>query len=543
LNRLASHLAGLPISRIAAAWWFPLVAGCAYALCLPPFNGDTHPLLSLFPLLSFVALVPMFHCALVQPLRRAVLRTYLYGIAAAAVQLYWISNVNMEGLWPIIMAGLVFACFFVGAYFLAAGMLFRLVHRLFPRWWVVIFPAVWVLIEVSRSVGELAFPWMLLGYTLTPLLPLAQAASVCGVLGLSFVVVLGNTIVWWTVRPGISAGRLVPIVSFCAVLVGISVWGFARMHGSPKPDKQDTTGSARVAMLQINMDQAHWGSRSLDTAFSVTESLAHTSMQEHPDLIVLPESALLCYLVRRPALKARVQRLEDSVKTPIIVGALHWELPPKGSYYEYLPYNTAFCVEPGSTAFRMYHKMRLLPFSEALPFESKIPLLSRVNLGESDFHAGKTPVVFDIGPRLHAAPFICYEMIFPGLVRERMRMGANLLVNITNDGWFGRSSAAYAHATMARMRCIENGVSMVRCANSGISMAVDQFGRILGRTPLYARTALVRTVSLGVNRTWYTWFGDWPAWVSLAIVVASALGLGVRAVRSRRAASRGSVVG
>jgi apolipoprotein N-acyltransferase len=248
--------------------------------------------------------------------------------------------------------------------------------------------------------------------------------------------------------------------------------------------------------------------------------------------MVLPESALLCYLVRRAAYYRRVRGWVDSTKTPLILGSLHWEKPPRDSYYDYWPYNTAFCVTSQSRDFAAYYKMRLLPFSEAMPFEARVPILSRVNLGESDFRSGAEPVVFDVAPGVRAGPFICYEMIFPALVRQRVRLGANLLVNITNDGWFGRSTAAFHHATMARMRCIENGVAMARCANSGVSMCVDPFGRVLGATRLYTRTILTREVPVGRIPALYTRLGDWPVGLSFAVLLAA--GGGIIGARIRR---------
>jgi len=266
------------------------------------------------------------------------------------------------------------------------------------------------------------------------------------------------------------------------------------------------------------MDQTKWGAGSIDTAFSITESMIDkTYRTDKPRLMILPESALLCYLVRRSDYRNRVQSWVATTHTPLILGALHWEQPPKNSPYEYLPYNTAFFVKPDSPDFGVYYKMRLLPFSEAMPFEASFPILSRVNLGESDFQTGTDPVVFAISDSVKAGPFICYEMIFPSIIRQRVQRGANLLVNITNDGWFGKSSAAFQHAAMAQMRCIENGISLARCANSGISTFVDQYGRELGRTKLYERTTLTRDLPTQLIPTLYTRFGDWPVGASAGV--------------------------
>ena len=163
--------------------------------------------------------------------------------------------------------------------------------------------------------------------------------------------------------------------------------------------------------------------------------------------------------------------------------------------------------------------MNLVPFSEVLPFQGLFPILSRVNLGQADFKRGTTPVVFSIGKNIRAVPLVCYEIIYPGFVRGRLTNSTNLLVNVTNDGWFGKSSGPFQHAVMSRQRCIENGISLARCANAGISMLVDQYGRILCKTRLNERTQLSGNISLSRVTTFYSRWGDCPVILSWGLVV------------------------
>jgi apolipoprotein N-acyltransferase len=163
--------------------------------------------------------------------------------------------------------------------------------------------------------------------------------------------------------------------------------------------------------------------------------------------------------------------------------------------------------------------MNLVPFSEALPFQGLFPILSRVNLGQADFKRGVTPVIFPIGKDIKAVPLVCYEIIYPGFVRGRLTKSTNLLVNVTNDGWFGKSSGPFQHAVMSRQRCIENGISLARCANSGISMLVDQYGRILSKTRLNERTSLSGAIPLTRVQTLYSRWGDWPVILSWSLAV------------------------
>jgi apolipoprotein N-acyltransferase len=318
--------------------------------------------------------------------------------------------------------------------------------------------------------------------------------------------------------------KWVKLGAFALLLVFGTVWGALRLQRNPAEGGE----TARVALIQSNIDQLHWTNASLDTSLAVTESLILENRRREPDLVVLPESGVFTYLERRGEVKRRVEGWSDSVDAPLVVGSLHWESAQDNPYYRYRVYNTAFLVDSGAKAYGRYHKIMLVPVSEAMPFEAKLPILGRLNLGEADFKRGTEHTVFQSG-KLRLAPFICYEVIFPGFVRKRVRRGANLLVNITNDGWFGRSSGPYQHAAMARMRSIENGVSLARCANSGISMAADQFGRVLAETGLYRRTVVVEDVPLTPLKTLYVRVGDWPVYLS-ALAVVAALGL----VLSRR---------
>ncbi|MBD3344030.1 MAG: apolipoprotein N-acyltransferase [Chitinivibrionales bacterium] len=512
-------------------WWVPLVAGLMYGITLPPFNHHTHPLLFPFPFFSFIVFIPLFFFATQQSLKRSVIHSYLFGITASLAQFYWIANVVAEGLWHLILIGLGLMSLVVGLNYLAAGVLFRFTTRRFGNFAYLLFPSLWVMIEYFRSITEIAFPWALLGYSVAPVLPLAQLSSVIGVYGFSFLLMLGNMVLWRLIK-GIDNGGLkkrilwAPVIFAAGILI-VSVGGSLRLARAPESEK-----SLKVGLLQTNINQNQWGNRSLDTSFAITESLTYKAAEQDPDLIILPESALLCYLPRRRSLKDRVYAWRDSVKIPMIIGTLNWEPAPKNSYYRRFVYNAALYLDSTGSDFDLYYKIKLVPFSEAMPFEHIVPILSRVNLGEADFMRGKEYSLFEIEGNYKAAPFICYEIIFPGFVRKRIAEGASLLINITNDGWFGRSSAPFHHAAMARMRCIENGIPLARCANSGISMIVDQYGRVREKTGLYERGVLVGEVPLGHRPTFYTRFGDWPVVFSFLVILVG-LGLLINSMRRK----------
>jgi apolipoprotein N-acyltransferase len=507
-----------------ARWWIPLCAGCLYSFALPPFNHETHWSLALFPLLSFIVLLPLFGFAVQPSLKRAALHTYLYGYTAAFGQYHWLVFDKVEGLWHLVIIGLFLTSAVVGCLYLAAGLLFRTAVRLFPKAYVFLFPALWAAIDYLRTLGDLAFPWAFLGYTLTPLLPLAQLASVTGVWGLTFIIVTGNTLTWQLIlnvfHGSAQKKRLFPLTVFISILLIIGIGGWLRLRSI----RLMQGNRVKISLLQPNIDQFRWSNDMLDTAFAVCESLMVASSTAEPDLMVLPESAFLCYITHRRNYQNRLRAAIRRAGTPLIFGSLDWRYRASGSPYETDVFNSAFFANTGDLYFRPYHKMILVPFSEAIPFEGLFPLLSRVNLGEADFRRGSEETVFAIRAGIRAAPFICYECIFPDFVRRRARRGINLMVNITNDGWFGRSSGPYHHAMMARMRSIENGISLARCANSGITMFVDPSGAVRGTTPLYTKAILTRTLKLSTAWSVYRMLGDWfVAGCGFAVFLAGAV--------------------
>jgi len=514
-------------------WWLPLLSGLPFAFTQPPFNHEFHWAFSLFPFLSFIALLPLFYFAIQKPTRRAVLHTYLCAYTMAIGQCFWVAFVQIQGLWAIIIVGMFLLAAFVALFILAAAMLFRMLYNRVPRWYMLLFPAFWVLIDYSRTLSDLAFPWGFLGYNLTPILTLSHTASLTGVWGLTFLIVIVNTLLfdYFKGKSGTDAAkRSRPLLSLAVMgvlLVILAAWG---RHHISYVSKDSNGKKARISLIQPNLDQLNWGNYSLGESFSIFDTLIYAAAAEHPDVIICPESSLLCYLSRQSAHKRRFQRWADSTNIPVILGALHWDKAPGGSIYDFLVYNTAFMATPGKPQLSLYRKIMLVPFSEAFPFEANVPILSRVNLGEADFKRGKEETVFTVDSTIRAAVYVCYEAIFPSFVQRRLRPDANLIVHITNDGWFGKTSGPYQHAEMARMRAIENGVPIARCAITGITMFIDAAGRITGKTGLDERVLLTQDVTLRTADTLYSRYGDW--FVALCGVVAA--GAMVMVLLSRR---------
>jgi apolipoprotein N-acyltransferase len=242
---------------------------------------------------------------------------------------------------------------------------------------------------------------------------------------------------------------------------------------------------------------------------------------------VWPESALPFLFDRTPVVRAQLQRLVQEYGISLLFG--NDDREERGDEPGRI-WVGAKMLDPQGAVVLRYHKMRLVPFGEYVPVQSVLTLGGRFSaklvqeVGE--FTPGEEYAVGAVDGHPIAA-FICYEAIFPDLVREFAARGAQLLVNITNDGWYGRTSAPYQHFAMAKFRAVENERYLVRAANTGITAVVDPRGRVLDRTELFERTVLVREVALLAGSTFYTRHGDVFAWACLGAAVAlTAAGLG-----------------
>ncbi len=519
-------------------WWHPILFGTLYSLCFPPFNYTFHFIFAPFPLLGFVMLIPLLQISRAAGVKKSIGLGYLYGIAASLSQFYWIGNVVAEGVWHLILIGLCLIALYIGLFFAGAALFFRVTSRRYPLLSLLLFPAFWVVLEWSRSIGELAFPWTFLGYSVSQLLPIAQLSAVTGIYGLSFMTALGNTVIWSLFSSQYSTlqkKKLAAVLIIC--LAAIAVWGMVRIpaRSAPHTAEKEKGSHVRVSCIQPDFNQNRWGPGSLDSSIAVLDSLVSQSRKESPALIILPESALFCYTRSTRRIAQRIHAWSRLSNADIVFGTLDFRQSTDSSFYEYRVYNAAFFTPHDADTFSVYYKNVLVPFSEALPFEGIFPIISRVNLGEADFAAGTTSRIFssDAHP-LRFSPFICYEIIFPSFVRNRARDSVNCLVNLTNDGWFGKTTAPFQHAHMARMRAIENGLPLIRSANSGISFYTDVFGRTYGKTELFSRTVQHYDISVDTRATLYRRIGEWPVFLCIALLIGIGTYHGLITVINRR---------
>jgi apolipoprotein N-acyltransferase len=352
---------------------------------------------------------------------------------------------------------------------------------------VIAVPVVWGGIEYLRSLGPLGFPWASMGYSQTPYLGIIQIAAAVGTYGLSAWIVLVNGLL----ASFIVSRRLSRLVAAVLVFVIPALAGQLALTDAEPHD------GVRLSLIQPSIS----GSVKWDEAYRDSTMRLLTRMTlESPGsrMVVWPETAVPFYIEHVPSALGDVAVLAEHTGSSILFGFPDYEHTEAGERY----YNSAMLITSEGEVAGKYSKIHLVPFGEMFPFEDRIELLRRINLGEGDFSPGEEHTIFEIDGRRFGVA-ICFESIYPGLVREFVRDGADFIVNVTNDEWFGPSLGPYQHAQMAIMRAVEYRIGVARCANTGISMFVDPFGRVTSKTDLFTRRILTGDVTFSAGRTSY----------------------------------------
>ena len=384
-------------------------------------------------------------------------------------------------------------------------------------------PFIWVGLEFLRSHLFTGLPWGVLGYSQFDRLCLIQMADIAGVYGISFVIVLTNAaaaslLLWLTKRPW----REMPVkkdtvmVMVAAVFTCfVAVCGYGRWRLGNIADVVTSAPSLTIAVVQGNISQGQKWDREFRLA--VTEkhlAMARRTTGRDPDLIVMPETAMPFYFFYEQDLTDMVLAAARDTGTFILAGAPAFETVPGGI----LSYNSAFLINPAGKVLDRYDKTHLVPFGEYIPFGQYLPFIDKLVAGVGDFTPGTSGRILSMnGCRLGVQ--ICYEIIFPGICRKMVENGAEIIINITNDAWYGRTSAPYQHFSMTVLRTVENRRSLVRAANTGISGFIDPTGRIRAETGLFVDSAPVYQVPIINERTFYNRMGDLPAILCLLLVL------------------------
>ena len=378
---------------------------------------------------------------------------------------------------------------------------------------IILLPVTWVSLEYIRTHCFFCFPWGLIGYTQYQNISIIQIANITGIYGVSYLVVLGNISVFLLImalsKKKWNDNEVDLVVASGGIFLFITLVCFSFFYGKYCINSFDrevkTYPMKKFAIIQGNIDQSiKWDPDYTRSSEKKYLNLSISQKKYHPDLIIWPETALTFYFQKKGSDSNKIRRFIRLYKTDFLLGSPAYFKDDNENYFFY---NRAYLVGKDGITIDKYDKYHLVPFGEYVPLQKVFYFLKKLAEGDKNFSPGDSPKPVK-WHEYNIAVQICYEVIFPNLCRRIVTQNSNLIVNVTNDAWFGKTSGPYQHFSMAVFRAIENKRALIRSANTGISGLIDPVGRILYASPIYEDIAKTLKAPLIESFSFYTRFGD-----------------------------------
>ncbi|NQT89992.1 MAG: apolipoprotein N-acyltransferase [Candidatus Omnitrophica bacterium] len=483
--------------------------------------------------LAWVGLVPLFFALQGQGAKEACRLSYLCGLIFFLSSMYWLVYVTPSG-WILLS---LYQALYFGIFGLLCSKLFTIHHSLFTSYFSI--PAFWCLLEYLRSHIFGGIGWNLLAYSQYKNTPLIQIADITGAYGVSFFIVLVNLAIFLVIKMAIRCQKthkrlfakadlpfkeeikINPLFQTLAVMILVACvlgYGHSRICNTviakSMATRQPQHGtSLKISVIQGNIPQTQkWDPDKKYPIMKRYSRLTLEAAKDEPDLIIWPETSVPGYAHKEKDVGLWLSSLAKKAEASLLVGA------PASAGEEY-DYNSAILFSKKGEFLKQYNKLHLVMFGEYIPFEKHHPQLRKYLPLTGNFTPGNDYTIFQLPAPSSQLPtkfgvLICFEDIFPGLVRRFVKEGADFMVNITNDAWFGKTAAAYQHAANSVFRAVENRRPFIRSANTGLSCFIDSLGRVYARvsdggSDLFIEGYKSNTIKL-YNRqlSFYTKYGD-----------------------------------
>jgi len=466
--------------------------------------------------LAWFALIPLI---LIASQQQSLIRLFLLGLLSGLfhylTMLYWM----VQSLCYLVHLPLAYSMTIYGLlsiYLSCYPAIFLICCNRFCRHYIIAvfcLPAFWVALEYIRTYLISGFPWGLIGYSQYRNTLLIQIADILGVYGVSYLIVLGNVSIsilmlslvkkkWKNNRVSLTMAfrALAVLICFCTLSVA---YGQYCIYSWDKVIQSSPTAS--FGIIQGNIDQSiKWDPQHTRSSEKKYLNLSITQKKNHPDLYIWPETALTFYFQKKSGQERKIKRFIKLVQSDFLIGSPAFE---RDDSDQYSFFNRAYLIGKDGIIKDYYDKYHLVPFGEYIPFQNVLFFMNKFVEGETNFSSGKKLHPIQWGKNRIAVQ-ICYEIIFPDICRRIVNENATIIVNITNDAWFGRTSAPYQHFSMTVFRAIENRRALVRSANTGISGAIDPVGRVLISTPIFEEKAFTIDTPLIAHKSLYTRLGN-----------------------------------
>ena len=528
-------LLSFPVRQIHSSAWLLVILSSLLQVLIFPLAG-----LYIF---SWVAFAPLIVALLrarpvgaleiegsvsLEPAKpmQAFLLAYASGILWYAGTCYWIYDTMHQygGLSaPLALLALFLFCLYLGLYHGLFGLLLSLTVG--PgrdyRSTLVAAPFLWIAVELARTLVT-GFPWNLLGTAQVDNVSLSRITTWTGVYGISFEIMLVNV--------AVAAAFLVPKKKRSTLLVA-SLVAAAVLQAGRLVDAPAIPADRAALLVQENIPvDATWTRDNFQRTLRELSDLSVKAIASNSapdlkpgklDLIVWPESPAP-FFTSDPLFRDPVSQMARDAHSWVVTGAIGSTPAMHGGTSASQVFNSAALVNPSGDWTARYDKVHLVPFGEYLPFPTLLAFAGGLTKEVGEFQTGASRAPLDAGD-MRLGVFICYESVFPGEVRQFAKQGAQVLVNISNDGWYGDSGAYAQHLNQTRMRAIENDRWILSATDTGVTASIDPYGRTVARLPRKERGALVAPYALTSVTTLYTRHGDWFAWLCAIISVVALL--------------------
>jgi len=494
-NAKLSKDTDVPLKKILLS----MLSGVMLTAAFPPGGLDW---------MAWIAIIPL----LISLERERPFSAFRLGMIAGLMHyltlIYWVLFVTSTyGGIDIFTSSAILLLFslYLSLYPAVFSLFFRLIDG--HRFMVILIACVWVSLEYIRSIFMTGFPWCLLGYSQYARFSLIQISDITGVYGISFLVAAVNAAIYLLVSNGSGAigkkGLILEVSGAILIFTVCLTYGNFRLSDNSleKNNKESLTAS----IIQGNIDQSvKWDPAFLESTMDKYITLTRSALNQAPDLVLWPESAAPFFFQDNTSSTGDIYALAKETAAWMIFGCPAYEQHDLRMIY----FNRVCLVSPDGALAGYYDKKHLVPFGEYVPFRRLIPFVNRLVISEGEFSPGRESGLLKMSD-ISAGALVCYEAIFPDLARRQAKNGAGIFVNLTNDAWFGLTSAPHQHLSMCVFRSVENRRPFIRAANTGFSAFIDPYGRITGKSALFTEEVLkgeVRTDCSGL--TFYSKYGD-----------------------------------
>jgi apolipoprotein N-acyltransferase len=475
-------------------WSLPILTGLLFAASFPRIDQGYLAWIAFIPLVVFMLKV--------RTRRRAFFGGFLSGAMSLSALMIWIPAVlTRYGELPTALAWAAFALMIamLACYPAVACALTKHLVQRGGDAYILAFPAVWIVMEYAQSLSPFGgLPWNLAGYSQSAYLSLIQFADIAGVFGVSFLLLWTNTALVWFVY---HRGARIACAPLAAALLMIGACflygGIMRRHW------ENATGQYRAAILQGNISYEDPEPILSDMFRRGYVQMADRLGPGGAHLLVLPESPTPVAFQYDASYRTALEELSRRFSFGLIFNNIRSVETDSGWNY----FNSAYFLDGSGWLTGIYDKIHLVPFGEYIPLKKLFFFAETITKDVGEFRPGKDYRIVEVG-RHPANAIICFEAVFPDLVRRFVNEGSRLIVNLTNDGWYGNSSAPYQHFAIARFRAIENRRYLIRAANTGISAVIEPSGKVQSPTNLLQEAVSRGTFSFIEKKTLYTRYGN-----------------------------------